>query len=389
MSPPSAPSFRGSTVSAGRLLGIVLLAAALASCGAADRPLRRHRRPPLLPAALGRPAIEWVRGGAPGALGELVAVGEGGVAAGPPGGPLVRTPFRDPEEADDVRFFAGSFAPFAEAAGGERLTFAGRGAAPATAAERRMIREWTRRAAAEAAVGGSGEGSAYGLALAWRGGPLACDGVSVFLSGEVRAGHCDWRQEVRGRLAGEPLARLYRWFDAYRPFQVDSFDTGRTALVASGLIFAGRGAAAAPARERAALNEFAAALHRELAARRAASLPPAAPLPPGAQPAAAKSLAPLPQPAAAKPAAPAPGPSLLRSDLPPPAPATTTIVPLAPPAPPAAATVTDPGLLQGTSPPALPPSGSAARRPAPKPAPVQQEEDEAPLQGTGDPPSPG
>jgi hypothetical protein len=352
MSTPPSRSSRG------RLAGVSALALALLACGGGDRPLRRAHRPPLVPAALGRPAIDWLRSG------ERIVVGEGGVAAGPPSGPLARAAFRSPEEADDLRFFAGSFAPFVEAAGGERLAFAGRGSAPASAPERRMIREWARQAAA----GGSG-GGAYGLALAWRGGPLACEGVSVFLSGEVRAGACDWRQEARGRLAGEPLARLYRWFDAYRPFQVDSLEAGRAALAASGLIFAGGGGAAAPAAERAAMSDFAAALHRELAARRAAPLPP--PLPAGPQPAAAKPPAPsLPGPGLVRP-------DLLRPDLPPPAPATTPIVPIAAPAAPAAPTDADQEIPPGTS----PSTPSPPRRAKPKPAPVQ-EEDEAPLQGT-------
>lgn len=339
------------------------LALALVACGA-ERPHRPARRPPLVPAAIGRPVVDWVRAGG----GERIVVGERGMATGPPAGPLAPSGFRSAEEGDDLRFFAGSFAPFVEAAAGERLAFAGRGAAAATPAERRMIREWTRREAA----GDNGSG-VYGLAFAWRGGPLACLGVSVFLSGEVRAAACDWRQEVRGHLAAEPLARLYRWFDAYRPFQVDSLDAGRAALVADGLIFAGHGPLPAPPDERAAMSDFAAALHRELAARRAATLPPAPPTPPapGVQPAAAKPPVP-------PPALPPPGPSLLRPDLPPPAPATTPIVPLAPPAPPSAgAPITADQAVQGTTPVLSPP-----RREKPKPPPVQEEEDEAPLQGT-------
>ncbi len=301
--------------SSGRTAAAAALALALVACGA-DRPHRRAHRPPLVPAAIGRPVVDWMRAGG----GERIVVGERGVATGPPAGPLAPAAFRSAEEADDLRFFAGTFAPFVDAAAGERLVFAGRGTAAAAPAERRMIREWTRQEAA----GGSG-GGVYGLAFAWRGGPLACLGVSVFLSGEVRAGACDWRQDVRGHLAAEPLARLYRWFDAYRPFQVDSLDAGRAALVASGLIFAGRGPAPAPPSERAAMGDLAAALHLELAARRAAALPPPADVQP------AKSLAPAAKSPAPPQEPPPPGPSLLRSDLPPPAPATTPILPLAPP----------------------------------------------------------
>lgn len=348
--------------SSGRTAAAAALALALVACGA-DRPHRRAHRPPLVPAAIGRPVVDWMRAGG----GERIVVGERGVATGPPAGPLAPAAFRSAEEADDLRFFAGTFAPFVDAAAGERLVFAGRGTAAAAPAERRMIREWTRQEAA----GGSG-GGVYGLAFAWRGGPLACLGVSVFLSGEVRAGACDWRQDVRGHLAAEPLARLYRWFDAYRPFQVDSLDAGRAALVASGLIFAGRGPAPAPPSERAAMGDLAAALHLELAARRAAALPPPADVQP------AKSLAPAAKSPAPPQEPPPPGPSLLRSDLPPPAPATTPILPLAPPAPPSAALpLTADQAVQGTAPALTPPRPEKPKRP-----PVQQEEDEAPLQGT-------
>jgi hypothetical protein len=334
------------------------------ACGGSGSPVRRARQPPLIPAGLGRPAIEWLRGSAPT---ERVLVGEGGIAIGPAGEALARAAFPGPDEADDLRFFAASFAPFSEAAAGERFVFAGRGAAPASAPERRMIREWTRKAAAGAT---GGAGSAYGLALAWRGGALACDGVSIFLSGEVRAGACDWRQEVRGRLAAEPIARLYRWFDRYRPFQVDALDTGR-ASAATGVIFAGRGPLEAPAGERLAMSDLAAALHRELAARRTASLAPP-PAPPGSQAgpqaiAARRPPSPVPPPPAAS--------GLLRPDLPPPAPATTPITPIAvQPAP----TVTDTTAVDRAKTPAAPPPSKA--RPAENEP--TQEEDEAPPQGT-------
>ncbi len=359
-------------------IGILVLLG-FASCGGRGGAHRRARPPAVVPAALGRPAIDWVRGAAPG---ERVVIGEGGVAVGAAGAaggaspgeaaePLVRTAFDRPEEADDLRFFAATFAPFAAVAAGERFAFAGRGATAPSPAERRMIREWARKTAAETALGEGGDGASYGLALAWRGGPLACDGLSVFLSGEVRAGNCDWRQEVRGRLAAEPLARLYRWFDAYRPFQVDSLDTGRATLAASGITFAGGGASGpAPPEARAAIGDFAAALFRELAARRAASMPPKPASPaPGALPG-----------ATVPPAAPAPAPTpvagLLRSDLPPPAPPTIEITPLAPPAGPPPGSAPAIAAAEATV-------HAALRPPAVKaPPPAREEEDEAPAEGT-------
>src|SRR5437763_9915950 len=70
-SPPMSPS--PARIVRGRAAGIAALALVLLACGA-DRPHRRARRPPLVPVAIGRPVVDWVRAGG----GERIVVGEGG-----------------------------------------------------------------------------------------------------------------------------------------------------------------------------------------------------------------------------------------------------------------------------------------------------------------------
>jgi hypothetical protein len=269
------------------------VAVALGACG--------EERPAAPPPAAAHPGgvgvgplvVAWESSGA---SRRRVLVGTAGVASGTAGGPLALYLYVSPERAADVRFLRRAFAPFETAApSGGRLRFAGAGPARASAAERRMIAEWTRMAAAES-TGGPGEaGAAYELALAWhRGGGTGggCDDVVVYLTGEARASSCGWGEELRGRLSREALERLYGWFDRYRPFQQATTGEGPAGELPARLIFAGQGAAEAPAAERAAMEAFAAALHRELAARRR-------PPPGGEQAPAGSEPAPAPRPAAA------------------------------------------------------------------------------------------
>lgn len=259
---------------------------------------------------MGPLVVAWESGGPPR---RRVLVGTAGVASGTAGGPLTRYFYSNPERAGDVRFLRGTFAPFAmPAAGGGRLRFAGTGRARASAAERRMIAEWTRLAAAESAGGPVGTvasgGTGYEIALAWhQGGGTGggCDDVAVYLTGEARASSCGWGEELRGRLSREALERLYGWFDGYRPFQQATAGDGTTDELPARLIFAGHGQAEATPAERAAMDTFAAELHRELAARRR---PPAG-APAGSEPAGEPPAAPA---APSLPAGPTAAAHLLR-----------------------------------------------------------------------------
>lgn len=244
------------------------------------------REVPDLPVpAVGRPAVDWRRGGAR----DRLVIGTAGVARGPARGPFTRTLFGDPRRAEDLRFFVASFAPFEMAGPGSELVFHGRGRAGATPPERRMIAEWARLVELEAIAGD--EGRSATLALSWQGGQAAgrpCGALAVDLSGTVRA-TCDGLASPLGpaalanpandsRLAPVALARLYGWFDSLGPFQ-----TAGEGAAAGRLIFAGRGRRQPTAAERAEIAGFAAALGRELDARTGRAPVPAA-TPQGSEP---------------------------------------------------------------------------------------------------------
>ncbi|HYL04943.1 MAG TPA: hypothetical protein VE075_02825 [Thermoanaerobaculia bacterium] len=222
---------------------------------------------------------------------ERVAIGLGGLWVGPDNprdGPRVHYLFAGRRRGDDLAQFARTLAPFRLLAGGEgreqdgELIFHGRGAAEASPAERRMIAEWTRAVAVEAA-GESGGQSPYGLAFTWHRGAVAggvCDDLSVYLSGEVSAGSCGAGAEIGGRLSGERLQRLYGWVDGLAAFQ-DAGEQGvRADALLERLMFAGRGRRAAARDDVAAIEAFAGVLHHEITAPGDGSRPlPASTLP--------------------------------------------------------------------------------------------------------------
>ncbi len=281
----------------------VLVAALLGmrACGAALPP-EEDRGAAALAAAgtlprVGKVIVDWHRGREPR---ERIAIGRGGVAAGPVSGPLAFRVFATPERAADLQLFVRTYRPFrARIIMSGELVFRGEGRARPSPAEMRMIVEWSRRVAAEATVGRSAE---YGLALSWhRGEPVgACDQLAVALTGEVLAGTCFGESDMRGRLQPQALARLYGWFDAIAPFQTGR--QGQEGGDSSRLVFAGRGPLPVSPRERAEMEGFAAALFQQLAARHR----PAPPPPPPAVDAKGKRIKPPPRPAPppAPPAAP-------------------------------------------------------------------------------------
>lgn len=221
---------------------------------------------------VGQVVVDWQRWQNPPTR---IAIGIGGVATGPVGGPLVPHLFQGPDRAEDAHYFARTYAPFrARMAHGE-LVFQGQGRVRPGTVEQRMILEWAHRVAAELAGGRSG--SAYGLALSWHRGVSvgSCESVSVFLTGEVRARGCSWGgEEVRGRLHPAAVGRVYGWFDSLKAFQSSQQPETSGEAEASRLVFAGRGAQAPDAKDRAALESFAAALFRELSAKRRGGAPP-------------------------------------------------------------------------------------------------------------------
>lgn len=220
---------------------------------------------------VGRVVVDWQRWQNPPTR---IVIGVGGVAAGPAGGPLVPYLFLGQERAEDAHLFARTYAPFRARMGQGELVFLGRGRRRPGPVEQRMIVEWARRVAAEQAGGRSG--GAYGLALSWhRGGTVgSCEGVSVFLTGEVWAQACAWGgDEVRGRLQPAAMGRIYGWYDALAPFQSSRQAGSSGEAEPSRLVFAGRGTRAAGDGDRAAVEGFAAALFRELSAKRRGGVP--------------------------------------------------------------------------------------------------------------------
>jgi hypothetical protein len=232
---------------------------------------------------------------------ELVRIGTRGVVIGPSGGPLARTLFIEPRQADVAWYLLRTYAPFAARTPAGDLAFQGEGKVRPDAVERRMILEWTRQVAAETAAG-HGE-PAYGLVLAWHqgGSSLDCQDAVVFRTGEVAATSCDWDGELQGRLEPAALARVYAWLDHLQPFQAGGGQTEeslRPGAFETRLVFAGQGTRPATAAEQAEIQSFASALFAELAPKRGAAAPPP------------------PAPAATKPG-PAPAPASAHLLLPP------------------------------------------------------------------------
>ena len=245
---------------------------------AAATALIEWRRPAALPGVSAPPAaVPASRSAAasgpatapgPGAVPvQRVTIDLGGLWLGPDDpreGPRVHYLFARRRRTEDLAQFARDYAPFHA----PELVFRGRGTVQASAAERRMIGEWTRAVAVEA-VGDAGSPSPYGLAFAWHRGAATggvCDDLVVYLTGEVRAGSCGAGAEVGGRLAGERLQRLYAWIDGLAAFQAAGEQELRAGALLDRLIFAGRGRQRASPGEIAAIETFAGALHRELTA---------------------------------------------------------------------------------------------------------------------------
>jgi hypothetical protein len=282
------------------LLGTLVggLLPALAGCGpdpgeAGGRAEARGQEPAAAESARRRAfyPLEIVRGTR---IRERVLIGAGGVVRGPVGGPLSTLVFSRPAWAQDLSYFVRTYGPFrAELADGE-LVFRGHGRVKPNAVERRMIVEWARQVAAEAARGRGA--AAYALVLGWHRGatPGTCEDLAIYRTGEVRASACEWGGEQRGRLRPGALGPLYDWFDRLRPVQHFGPlpDAGAPGPVR--LVFAGRGEQAASAAEIAEIGRFASAVFRELEARQESAPAPAErfllPPPPAVAPALGPAL---------------------------------------------------------------------------------------------------
>ncbi|HEV8582970.1 MAG TPA: hypothetical protein VGX68_28215 [Thermoanaerobaculia bacterium] len=262
-----------------------------ASSGSGTAPGAQPNKEPAVPKLSAAPevGIELRRGREPR---ELARIGTRGVTIGPEGGPLAWKLFAEPRRADDAWYFFRVFAPFTMKSPAGDLAFRGHGQVKPGPAERRMILEWARQVATEAA-GGRG-GAAYGLVLAWhQGGPAGlCEDVVLYLTGEAVATGCGWEREVVGRLDPGPLGQVYEWFDRFQPFQMggdERDESPRSGKLQVRLIFAGHGSRFTKPAEQREILSFAAALFGELAARRRGAIATAVPTAPGPPPAAPAS----------------------------------------------------------------------------------------------------
>lgn len=195
---------------------------------------------------------------------QMAIFGSETVAFGPCGGTLMGGKHATPERAKAWLYFAQVYAPFTAETTAGKVEFTGYGQRVATSAEQRMVAEWARLTALDAAGGRSG--ASYGLALAWhREGGIAgfCDDVTVYVTGDVTAVSCrteQFRELGRGRMTADQLQRFFEWLDALRPFEVDQTDPAATDAMTVRLVFSGAGAAEATDTDKQAIQDLAAQL---------------------------------------------------------------------------------------------------------------------------------
>jgi hypothetical protein len=219
--------------------------------------------------------MELRRGTAPQ---ELVRIGVQGVMIGPAGKPLTVQLFAEPGRSDTAWYFLRTYAPFELKSPQGDLVFHSKGRVSAGPVEKRMIFEWARSVAAEAADPRVAE--AYGLVLAWHQGGSSgiCHDVALYLTGKAVASACGWDKPVVGRLDPGTLGQVYGWFDRLKPFQAGAGDQDmRQGSLETRLVFAGNGVHQAGAGEQAEIQTFGAALFSELAAREEGTAPATAP----------------------------------------------------------------------------------------------------------------
>ena len=214
---------------------------------------------------VGEVIVEWE--GRDGACGTVKA-GEQGMGFGLCGGPLMPGRYASEQRAEDLDYYAKTYASFDADTPAGKLSFSGEGDQQAAPAEQRMIAEWARLVYVEASGGLSGASS--GLALAWRreGGIAGfCDSLEVYLTGAVFGASCQGGQpEELGRThmdAGQ-LKKLFDWIDSLKPFELNQTDPAAADAMTIELVFSGAGEKEAGEAEVAALQEFAAQLYAGL-----------------------------------------------------------------------------------------------------------------------------
>jgi hypothetical protein len=206
-----------------------------------------------------------------GAVCEAADLSQEGLAYGACDSEKQVSPFVSAERGAAARYFIGTFAPFEASTPAGTVRFAGMGSNQAAPAEQRMIAEWARLAAQEAAADGSG--ASWGLAFSWnRTGGLAgfCDDVAVYLTGEAIVSTCKGsalNSPVPLRLTSAELEQLYAWVDELASFEDSYRDPAAADALSLHLVFNGAGLNTPTVAQKEAINQFASKLYAEAAKR--------------------------------------------------------------------------------------------------------------------------
>lgn len=196
------------------------------------------------PVDIAQPILTW-RSAAGVAPCHAATFGPDRAAAGRCDGPQIDAPIANAERRAELAELQAQFAAFSAQTAAGDVTFTGRGATIADAAQQRMIAEWAALAAQEAEAGRSG--ASWGLALAWhREGGIAgfCDDLALYANGRAAATQCGGSEPQaagRARLDAAQLAQLYDYLDRYAPFEYVLDDGAVADSMTTRLVFSGRG----------------------------------------------------------------------------------------------------------------------------------------------------
>jgi hypothetical protein len=198
-----------------------------------------------------------------------------GIRYGPCNGAMTTASFADSSQLLDLAGFSAKFGPFSAETSVGSLTFFGTGTEATTPVEQRMMSEWARVAAEEAA--GAAAGTARGMAISWhREGGVAgyCSDLVVYVTGKVVATSCKGAQpQELGQyfLDAEQLQQLYEWTDTLKPFEMEQTDNATADALTIRVVFYGNGAQEASAADQQAIESFAADLFLQISQEQGAS----------------------------------------------------------------------------------------------------------------------
>jgi hypothetical protein len=229
---------------------------------------------------VGEVAIEWQ---SPESPCQTAAIGAQGVAFGACGGPLMGGKLAVEGRGEELAELVTKYASFQAETPAGHVALTGQGSAAASPAEQRMIAEWARLVAQEAAFGRGG--ASWGFVLSWhREGGIAgfCDDLSVYITGEVYASSCQGEQPQnlgKRRLTPEELAQLYTWVDTLGAFEIEQRDPAQADAMTIRVLFSGVGSREADDSDRQGIQDWAAQLFASLSLQSAPATPVSASAP--------------------------------------------------------------------------------------------------------------